>query len=138
MHSSVRSPKKQRWVLLYDLAVYEVDDTKRYELITLAAAAISERREALARSRVDNIQEGAALDDASYILSAFREAAEFNQRQKQIGPRTPGISRCFNGRGVMTFQEQVLDDISFGSKIPSASEMSRVHERYFAFCRLWS
>jgi hypothetical protein len=89
MQSFVRSPKTHGWVLLYEAAAYEVDDHNRLELIALAVAAISWRKEALARSKADRIQEEAALDDASYILAAFRKAAEFSCRQNQLETAAP-------------------------------------------------
>lgn len=72
-----------RWVLLYEMAVYEVDDAKRLDLITLAERAIQQRQQALDRSKADHIKEEVSLNEASYILSASRNAAEFNRGQKQ-------------------------------------------------------
>jgi hypothetical protein len=71
------------------MAVYEINDDKRLDLIALARSAISQRKQAVAHSKAHHIEEEAALDDASYVLSAFRKAAEFNRAQKQVSGGIP-------------------------------------------------
>ena len=95
MQSFVPRSIEHRWVLLYEMAVYEIDEDKRLELIALAERAISERKQALAHSKADQIEEEAALDNASYILSSFRNAAEFNRARKKVGP---GSTRTYTLR----------------------------------------
>jgi len=68
---------RHRWVLYYDWAVAEQDDTKRIHLIALAKGAIFERQRELADSRAHNPDEEHALQDANYVLNALRKASEF-------------------------------------------------------------
>ena len=69
---------KGAWALLYQAAVSEADDRQRLHLIARAKGAIFERQRALADARSEAIEELQALEDAAYVLAAFRKAAEFN------------------------------------------------------------
>lgn len=71
---------KRRWALLYQAAVTEADDQRRLHLIAQAKSAIFERRQALPETNPEALEERQALEDAGYILSALRRAAEFNLR----------------------------------------------------------
>lgn len=73
--------QKQKWVSLYEKAAAATDDRARLHLIALAKGAIFERRRELAHSGKPhaNVDELAELDDASYVLTALRKAAEFNR-----------------------------------------------------------
>jgi len=85
MPSFIPHSRKHRWVLLYEMAVSEMDDDKRLDLIALAKGAIFQRKQELAHAKPGHIDELAALDDASYILAAFHKAAEFNRGQRRVG-----------------------------------------------------
>jgi len=85
MQSFIPHSQKRRWMLLYEMAMSEIDDDKRLDLIALAKGAIFQRQQELADSKLAHIDELAALDDALYILAAFRKAAKFNRGQRQLG-----------------------------------------------------
>jgi len=140
MQSFVPCPKKHRWVLLYEMAVYEIDDNKRLDLIALAKRAISQRKQALAHSKADHIEEDAALGDASYILSAFRKAAEFNRRESHDSGGAPVhiLRALFRTKRMMPFQKELLDNPQSDSETPSNSEAKHASLRSFASSRLRS
>lgn len=72
---------KQKGAVLYEKAAAATDDRTRLHLIALSKGAIFERRRELAHSGKPhaNVDELAALDDANYLLTALRKAAEFNR-----------------------------------------------------------
>jgi hypothetical protein len=140
MQSFVSRPKKHRWVLLYEMAVYEIDDNKRLDLIALAKHAISQRKQALAHSKTDHIEEEAALDDAWYILAAFHKAAEFNRggRQGSAGAPVDMPRALSRSKRMMPVQKEPLDNPQSDSETPSNSEVKHASLRSFASSRLRS
>jgi hypothetical protein len=81
MGSNASGVRKQRWVLLYEKAVFEHDESKRLDFIALAKGAIFQRRQELVLSRTKHIQDEEALEDAAYVLTALGKAAEFNRKR---------------------------------------------------------
>jgi len=78
MSAEKSSVSKRTWARLYQAAVSEADDRQRLHLIARAKGAIFERQRALADTSSEAIEELQALEDAAYVLAAFRQAAEFN------------------------------------------------------------
>ncbi len=81
MHSGNPHGSKHRWMRLYEAALSETDESRRLNLIGLARGAIFQRRREIAQSGIQELEEQAALADATYVLKALRRAAEFNRRR---------------------------------------------------------
>jgi len=69
MRSASKDP---RWKALYTAALFENDRSKIPELISDAETEIVKRAHILFGAPGDNIDEAEALDDALYMLRAFK------------------------------------------------------------------
>jgi hypothetical protein len=62
MESLATRFQRQRWVLLYERVVSEVDDCNRLDLIAATTGAIFQRKRQLLQSKLAHIDELPALD----------------------------------------------------------------------------
>lgn len=66
------------WKELYRAALFEKDEARLPERISQAEKALALRARDLFRVAGDNIEEGAALDDAMYALHALQHRPQTN------------------------------------------------------------
>jgi len=78
------SSKDARWRALYTAALFENDRSKIPGLISEAEAEIVKRTHMLFGAPGDNIDEADALDDALYMLRAFKNCLKVQSIDQMV------------------------------------------------------